>query len=498
MSRTVSSRFLTTLITLSLMSASVARAGFWEDFSGHDVDFFIRGNHLFSGGPGLDGIPAMTNPIAVDPDEVEYVADDDLVMGVVINGEAMAYPENLGWWHEIINDRVGGQFISATFCPLTGTALNFNATEVNGSQIEFGVSGLLINSNLVMYDRRDNQTLYPQMIYTGIQGNFFGEQLELLPIVETTWSMWRQMHPDTKVAQGATGLDFYPASQRNFYSIDSYFRYPYGNYRTLHGSLLFQPTTADPDGSVHNYKDIVLGVCRDNAVKSYPLTTMPDGAVINDILGVDAIVVIYDADSYTAIPYLSKVGDQYLEFFAVEAEGHLPVEFMDTDTNTRWDMLGRAIEGPLKGEQLEQVPAYNSMWFAWDTYWRGADVWDGEGFVEPVLISTAIEEEEEDGTPSDFALNQNFPNPFNASTHFQLNLSASGVVDVVIYDNLGQSVRTLSAAWRDAGIHLFIWNGVDDNGVAVASGTYTYSAELRSGDDLGVGFRQTKKMTLLR
>ena len=370
MSRTASLRFLTTVITLSLMSASAARAGFWEDFSGQDVDFFIRGNHLLSGGPGLDGIPAMTNPLAVDPDEVEYVAADDLVMGVVINGEAMAYPENLGWWHEIINDRVGGQFISATFCPLTGTALNFNATEVNGSQIEFGVSGLLINSNLVMYDRRDSETLYPQMIYTGIQGNFFGEQLELLPIVETTWSMWQQMYPDTKVAQGATGLDFYPASQRNRYSIDSYFRYPYGNYRTRHGSLLFQPTTADPDESVHNYKDIVLGVCRDNAVKSYPFTTMPDGAVINDILGTDAIVVIHDAESHTAIPYLSKVGDQYLEFFAVEAEGHLPVEFMDTDTNTRWDMLGRAIEGPLKGEQLEQVVQLDVVRLGYLLAWR--------------------------------------------------------------------------------------------------------------------------------
>jgi hypothetical protein len=495
--RMVSSRFLVA-ITLSLVSSSSVRAGFWEDFSGRDVDFFRVGNHIFSGGPGLDGIPAMVNPLAVFPHEVEYVADDDLVMGVVINGEAKAYPENLGWWHEIINDEIGGQFISVTLCPLTGTALNFNATDRDGSQIEFGVSGLLINSNLVMYDRRDFETLYPQMIYTGIQGTFRGEQLELLPIIETTWSMWQKMYPDTKVAQGATGLQGYSSSQRDRYSIESYFRYPYGRYRTSQGLLLFPTTTADPDRSVHNYKDTVLGICRDGAVKSYPFTIMPDGAVINDLLGADAIVIVYDAESRTAIPYLSEVGDKYLEFFAVESDGHLPVEFMDTDTNTRWDMLGNAIEGPLKGTRLQQLPAYNSMWFAWDTYWRGADVWDGEGIVEPLFVSTAIEEDPRDATPSGFGLNQNFPNPFNPSTHIQLNLPVGGVVDLAIYDNLGQAVRTLSGDFRAAGIHLFSWDGLDDSGVAVASGTYAYKAEMRSGDDPEAGFSQTRRMTLLR
>ena len=210
----------------------------------------------------------MVNPEVVEPHEVSYVADDELVMGVVINGEARAYPENLGWWHEIINDKVGGQFISITLCPLTGTALNFNATDDDGSQIEFGVSGLLINSNLVMYDRRDFQTLCPQMIYTGIQGTFEGEQLELLPIVETTWSMWQRMYPSTKVVQGATGLDRYPDAQRQRYSMDNYFTYPYGTYREDRDILLFPPPTAAPDGSIHDFKDVVFGICREQGVKS--------------------------------------------------------------------------------------------------------------------------------------------------------------------------------------------------------------------------------------
>ena len=148
-------------------------------------------HHLRSGGVPRDGIPAMTNPQVVAPQEAHYLSDSDLVLGVVINGEARAYPHNLGWKHEIVNDQLGGQYICVTFCPLTSTGLVFDGTAPDSSQIELGVSGMLINSNLVMYDRRDEETLYPQMIYAGISGKHRGQSLTLLPVVETTWGLWR-------------------------------------------------------------------------------------------------------------------------------------------------------------------------------------------------------------------------------------------------------------------------------------------------------------------
>ena len=89
------------------------------------------------------------------PSQVSYVSGSDLVLGVYVNGIARALPENLGWWHEIVNDDIGGQFISITLCPLTGTGLVFNATDGDGTRFELGVSGLLANSNLIIYDRRD-------------------------------------------------------------------------------------------------------------------------------------------------------------------------------------------------------------------------------------------------------------------------------------------------------------------------------------------------------
>ena len=340
--------------------------------------------HLFSGGPGKDGIPALTNPVFGRPEEAEYVREDDLVMGVFRHGVAKAYPENLGWWHEVINDEIGGQFISVTLCPLTGTALNFNATGDDLAQIEFGVSGQLINSNLVMYDRRDGLTLYPQMIYTGINGNFMGEKLELLPIVETTWSMWKKMYPGTEVALAGTGLDRYDSRKRDRYLRPGQYEiYPYGTYREDHDNIFFPMTTATPDlGGRILAKETVLGICRNNEVKSYPFKDIPDGVVINDVVGGDSLLVLFDRASRTAIPYSREVGGRSLSFVFAEPQGRLPVEFVDVETRSRWNMLGEAVAGELKGTRLEQIPAYNSMWFAWDTYWNGAPVWEGEGIVE--------------------------------------------------------------------------------------------------------------------
>lgn len=86
-----------------------------------------------------DGIPALTNPDFVDPAQADYLAEDDLILGVSLNGEAKAYPENLGWRHEIINDQVGGRYISVTFCPLTGTGLVFDATDEAEEQFQLRV-----------------------------------------------------------------------------------------------------------------------------------------------------------------------------------------------------------------------------------------------------------------------------------------------------------------------------------------------------------------------
>ena len=334
-------------------------------------DNFPR-NRIISGGVPKDGIPALTNPTFVSADQVGYLRDSDIVLGVEINGEVKAYPHNIGWWHEIVNDIVGGQAISATLCPLTGTGLVFNTTDANGGQFELGVSGLLYNNNLIMYDRRDGTTLYPQILFTAIEGARQGESLELLPVVETTWATWKQLHPDTQVVAGGT------------YSQSRYTSYPYinsrdGDYRTSNRYLLFglDPSignNANPFSQTYEIKDPMLGVRINNRSKAYLFDTMGEQAAINDEVGGEAIVVAWDRDSSLAIPYAREVDGQLLSFDLAEGAG-FPIGLVDRETGTRWDISGLAIEGELAGQQLRQIPAHNSFWFAWVSFWQETDVW---------------------------------------------------------------------------------------------------------------------------
>lgn len=229
----------------------------------------------------------------VKPEEIFFVAEDDLVLGVVIDGIARAYPENIGWWHEIVNDQIGDHSISVTFCPLTGTGLVFEAAD--GGQLELGVSGNLFNNNLVMYDRRDDNTLYPQIYFTGVSGDRTGESLTLLPVVETTWQTWKRLHPETQVVDGV-------------FSESRYQRYPYRDYRTDRDQLIFPldpriGENANPYADDYGRKDSMLGVRLNGEPRAYLFEKMGPRAAINDELGGHDILVVWDRDSHLALPF---------------------------------------------------------------------------------------------------------------------------------------------------------------------------------------------------
>ena len=325
-------------------------------------------DRIVSGGVGKDGIPALTKPDFVKASRVEYLAEDDLVLGVVVNGEAKAYPENIGWWHEIVNDEIGGRHVSVTFCPLTGTGLVFEAND--GGPFELGVSGLLFNNNLVMYDRRDDETLYPQVYFTGVSGTRTGESLNLLPVVETTWSTWKRLHPETEVIAVGT------------YTQSQYARYPYGDYRTNDNFLIFglfpvMLDNANLMATAHGGKDGLLGVRLNGQPMAYLFDAMGNQAVINDRVGGEDIVVVWDQASHLAIPYASQVNGSTLNF-EIEHDG-FPFSLRDVETGSLWDINGVAIDGQMTGARLTQIPAHNSFWFAWVTFWQQTDVWSPTG-----------------------------------------------------------------------------------------------------------------------
>ncbi|MFQ5330146.1 MAG: DUF3179 domain-containing protein [Thermodesulfobacteriota bacterium] len=178
---------------------------------------------LLSGGPPKDGIPSIDSP-RFDSRESTPFPDDELILGVVVNGEAKAYPYGILNWHEIVNDTVGGLPITVTYCPLCDTGIIFERV-VNGRATTFGVSGKLYQSCLVMYDRLTD-SLWSQPWGTGVVGAETNSVLRRIPTYKTTLGAWLKGHPESKILSTETGYS------RN------YFRYPYGDYFT-ESTLIF-------------------------------------------------------------------------------------------------------------------------------------------------------------------------------------------------------------------------------------------------------------------
>ena len=240
----------------------------------------------------------------VSADAQSYLADTDTILGVVMHNEARAYPHNILWWHEIYNDSIAGTEFSVTLCPLTGSGMVF-AGQHKGEAVDFGVSGNLFNSNLVMFDRQ-NETLWSQMMLQGISGPGAGDALTLWPVVETTWGRWKELYPQTLVVSDTTG-----------HSRD-YGRYPYGSYRSDHGNT-FRPV--DPRYADHyQAKDLVLALVGTNTRRAYAYRTMADlgdRVLINDVFEDIPIVIIYEAEHAMAVPFVALADGKVLTFEGV-------------------------------------------------------------------------------------------------------------------------------------------------------------------------------------
>ena len=172
--------------------------------NGFDLsDALISATEILPGGPPRDGIPAIDKPKFINAAEVDYLADDDRILGVFRNGVAKAYPIRILNWHEIVNDRLQDEAVAITFCPLCGTGMAFQA-RVDGQAKLFGVSGLLYKSDVLLYDR-ETESLWSQISRQAVSGPMKGQRLAMVPTSHTTWADWRERHPDTQVLSLDTG-----------------------------------------------------------------------------------------------------------------------------------------------------------------------------------------------------------------------------------------------------------------------------------------------------
>lgn len=163
-------------------------------------------SELMQGCPRRDCIPSIDAPKFVPAAEAEHVADEDSVVAIALNGDVRAYPTRILDHHEIVNDTIGGEPIAVTWCPLCGSAVGVRRV-LGGEVTQLGVSGLLYNSDLVFYDRSTG-TLWDQIEATGIVGPLTGESLEFVAVTMTSWSRWRNAHPETLVLSPDTGFAF--------------------------------------------------------------------------------------------------------------------------------------------------------------------------------------------------------------------------------------------------------------------------------------------------
>ena len=210
-------------------------------------------DQILQGGPPRDGIPALSNPKLIKPENASYLEPGDRVIGILLQGQARAYPIAILNWHEIVNDEINNQRFAITYCPLCGTAVAFDAT-VDGKPTDFGVSGLLYNSDVLLYDR-ETESLWSQIMSQAISGPRVGTMLTAIPVSHTTWHDWLTDHPETLVMSDDTGY------------FRDYQRDPYAGYEESR-YIYFAVNNEAPDS--YHPKEVVVGLGIDGVYKAYP------------------------------------------------------------------------------------------------------------------------------------------------------------------------------------------------------------------------------------
>ncbi|MFQ5781798.1 MAG: DUF3179 domain-containing protein [Nitrosopumilus sp.] len=297
-------------------------------------------DRIKSGGPPKDGIPSIDNPVFADVSGSNFMSDSDTVIGLEINGESKAYPLFILVWHEIVNDKVGGTPVSVTYCPLCYTNQVFERI-IDGQEVEFGTSGKLYNSNLLMYDRL-TESYWSQALGTAVKGELTGYQLDLIPFDVITWGDWKMLHPETLVLTTDTG------------HIRSYATDPYGSYYT-EPRIMFP--VEHSDDRMHP-KEIIIGFNQDDTYKAYKQNDIELNVIINDSIGRTPVLLI-SLFSENSRAFERTINGDVLDFVFVDEK------IFDSQTNSEWNYDGLSISGQHKGEQLNRMPIEPGFWFEW-------------------------------------------------------------------------------------------------------------------------------------
>ncbi|MDP7180572.1 MAG: DUF3179 domain-containing protein [Candidatus Woesearchaeota archaeon] len=238
------------------------------------VKYIVDPKKILSGGPPKDGIPSIDNPKFITVDEADkLIQDNELVLAMIHKGVKRVYPLQILVWHEIVNDFIAGDPILITYCPLCGSGIAYER-KIDGETVEFGTSGKLYNSNLVMYDRETN-SYWSQIDGLAIVGELTGKELKEVSIDTVTWGDWKSAHPDSEVLSQDTGFN------------RAYGRDPYGSY--YEDSFLFFPVENE-DNRIHA-KTVIFGIEVNGVHKAYREDDLiKEGEIEDTVAGVSLTV----------------------------------------------------------------------------------------------------------------------------------------------------------------------------------------------------------------
>lgn len=323
----------------------------FEQFLREDAPRSIRPEEIVWGGVRKDGIPALENPKTVDARRARWMLPDEQVFGVVVDGEARAYPERIVAWHEMVNDRIAGRAVSLSYCTLCGAAILYDGTASDGRTYTFGSSGLLYRSNKLMYDRQSG-TLWSQFTGEPVFGTLAGKDLEplrILPVTVTTWSAWSAMHPRTRVLSLDTGheRDYRPGAA-------------YGKYFASPDTMF--PVWKRAPGSLA-LKDWVLIVNAGETRKIYPIDRLEAAGLLHDRIGTEHVILIGERAYVTDGRTLTRSSDR---------------QFVDAARGETFTMTEEALTSDSSATKFRRAPSHRAFWFGAYAFLPGAEVWQGE------------------------------------------------------------------------------------------------------------------------
>ncbi len=327
---------------------------FWNtNWKKHTINY----NELLSGGPSRDGIPAIDKPKFVSIKEAKYwIKDTEPLIFVNINGKTKAYPLQILIWHEIVNDKLSNKNITITFCPLCNASIVFDRN-INGKTYDFGTSGLLRNSDLVMYDRQ-SESLWQQFTGNAIVGDMVNTKLQQIPSSIVSFKDIYTNFKDTQILSKDTGHN------------RDYGNNPYIGYDNINQTPFMLKQKVDKRLAPMRR---VATVSINNKDKAYSYTDVKKEKVINDSFENTNLTLFYtkgvnsaldkrsianSKDIGTVVLYNSFLDGKVLDFYYDDG-------FYDRQTKSKWNIFGTAIEGKLKGKSLKKIEYGSHFWFAW-------------------------------------------------------------------------------------------------------------------------------------